>query len=296
MFDDEDFKDDQQILSHRQPSVTAVLDDECGPKRRTIQQSSGKRRKRKDNTPHILPHISNTTRPVESGLNSPSQMEHTFGDQDLSLGIEEGEIPMDFKDLAVVNIGIKKSVDENREMVQMPSMANESNIPWLNSKGDISLSTDSMFNLHDEEVKQLLDQSSDKKGKFLQVPTSCNQSTVVEEIPEVAQLIAFITQIETLWSTLTQGEFSSLLTLQSEAAMGNKKMNNSPDKRNKNIKFPAELSSKLTHQITQITVFYQLNQSKEGFRMPTRKVSNLARIAKQMVVQDKINIPRQTRS
>ena len=51
-------------------------------------------------------------------------MEHTFGDQDLSLGIEEGEIPMDFKDLAVVNIGIKKSVDENREMVQMPSMTN----------------------------------------------------------------------------------------------------------------------------------------------------------------------------
>ena len=101
-------------------------------------------------------------------------MEHTFGDQDLSFGSEEGEIPMDFKDLAVVNIGIKKSVDVNREMVQMPSMANESNIPWLNSKGDISLSTDSMFNLHDEEVKQLLDQSSDKKGKFLQVPTSCN--------------------------------------------------------------------------------------------------------------------------
>lgn len=82
-------------------------------------------------------------------------MEHTFGDHDLSLGFDDSkEIPMDFKDLCVVNLGIKKRVDES--LVQMPSMANESNIPWLNSKGDISLSTDSMFNLHDEEVKQLL--------------------------------------------------------------------------------------------------------------------------------------------
>jgi len=35
---------------------------------------------------------------------------------------------------------------------------------------------------------------------------------------------------------------------------------------------------------------------KDGFRLPTKKVSLLARIAKQIVVQDKINIPRQTRS
>ena len=37
-------------LTARQPSVTAVLDDEdCGPRRRTIQQSSGKRRRRVSN-------------------------------------------------------------------------------------------------------------------------------------------------------------------------------------------------------------------------------------------------------
>jgi len=42
------------------------------------------------------------------------------------------------------------------DIQELPSMANESNIPWLHSKEDISLSTDSMFNLQDEEVKQLL--------------------------------------------------------------------------------------------------------------------------------------------
>lgn len=68
-------------MSHRQPSVTAVLDDEdCGPRRRTIQQSSGKRRPGKDNTT-----IAMNRQKIEA-LQSPSHMEHTFGDQDLSLG------------------------------------------------------------------------------------------------------------------------------------------------------------------------------------------------------------------
>ena len=44
-------------------------------------------------------------------------------------------------------------------------MANESNIPWLNSKQDISLSTDSMFNMHDEEVKQLLKEEQSSATK-----------------------------------------------------------------------------------------------------------------------------------
>lgn len=35
---------------------------------------------------------------------------------------------------------------------------------------------------------------------------------------------------------------------------------------------------------------------KQGFRLPTKKVSSLARLAKQIVIQDKFNIPRQTRS
>ena len=43
---------------------------------------------------------------------------------------------------------------------------------------------------------------------------------------------------------------------------------------------PTELSSKLTHQITQITVFYQMNNGKEGFRLPTKRVYQVARLAK----------------
>jgi hypothetical protein len=40
---------DDQLMSHREPSVTTVLEEEeYGPKRRTIQQSSGKRRKYQD--------------------------------------------------------------------------------------------------------------------------------------------------------------------------------------------------------------------------------------------------------
>ena len=85
-------------------------------------------------------------------------------------------------------------------------MANESNIPWLNSKQDISLSTDSMFNLHDEEVKQLLKEESSaaKDGKSSKVTSfklSKINSNIIEnesrkEIPEVEQLVTFITQIE----------------------------------------------------------------------------------------------------
>ena len=99
-------------------------------------------------------------------------MEHTFGDHDLSLAQgddKEVEEQPDFKDLEIDqhSLGIKKqSVQEDQEVLaQLPSMANEPNIPWLNSKGDISLSTDSMFNLHDEEVKQLLNQSADKRSQ-----------------------------------------------------------------------------------------------------------------------------------
>ena len=56
------------------------------------------------------------------------------------------------------------------------------------------------------------------------------------------------------------------------------------------------MSSKITHQITQVSVFYQMNSTKEDFRVPTKKVSLIARLAKQIVIQDKINIPRQSRA
>ena len=40
-------------------------------------------------------------------------MEHTFGDHDISLGQEESkEIPSDFDNLVVVNLGINKSSQE----------------------------------------------------------------------------------------------------------------------------------------------------------------------------------------
>jgi len=57
-------------------------------------------------------------------------MEHTFGDGEMSF--------------------------EQVEEAKHESLEEESGFQWLNSKASISLSTDSMFNLHDEEVKQLL--------------------------------------------------------------------------------------------------------------------------------------------
>ena len=119
-------------------------------------------------------------------------MEHTFGDHELTLAQDDvKEVEPDFRDIEIdTSLGMKKqSVQEDQEVLpQLPSMANESNIPWLHSKGDISLSTDSMFNLHDEEVKQLLNQSIEKRKQKMP-QTEPTQG----EIPEVAQLIAFIT-------------------------------------------------------------------------------------------------------
>ena len=69
----------------------------------------------------------------------------------------------------------------------MPSMANESNIPWLNnSKADISLSTDSIFNLQDDEVKQLM------KDEHQSITTQAKLTTKEAAIPEIGQLISFI--------------------------------------------------------------------------------------------------------
>ena len=48
----------------------------------------------------------------------------------------------------------------------------------------------------------------------------------------------------------------------------------------------------LTHQITKISVFHQLMRDKPDFRLPPKAVSVLAKLAKQIVVLDSINIPR----
>ena len=63
-------------------------------------------------------------------------------------------------------------------------VAGESNITWVDNKPRISISTDSMFNLHDEEVKQLL--KEDKAAVK-------NKASKTKELsPEVSQLLSFI--------------------------------------------------------------------------------------------------------
>ena len=51
-------------------------------------------------------------------------------------------------------MGIVNNVSRN-ESHRSESKQVNSSIPW-NSKADISLSTDSIFNLHDEEMRQFL--------------------------------------------------------------------------------------------------------------------------------------------
>ena len=74
---------------------------------------------------------------------------------------------------------------------KMPSMSNESGIPWLTSKDDISLSTDSMFNLHDEEVKQLL-REDHHKSAAPEMSKAKNSPSKQEPCVEVTQLVHFI--------------------------------------------------------------------------------------------------------
>ena len=104
---------------------------------------------------------------------------------------------------------------------------------------------------------------------------------------EVVQMLSFISEIEELWLGLVEGkQGSSLRFARKGDGISQGKLDN----------IPPELSSRLTHLITQVSVYFQLNADKPDFRLPTRKVSQVARIAKQIVIQDKLNIPRQTRS
>ena len=47
-----------------------------------------------------------------------------------------------------------------------------------------------------------------------------------------------------------------------------------------NNSVPQQVTSLLTHQITQISVFHQLMRDKPDFRLPPRAVSSLAKLAK----------------
>jgi hypothetical protein len=67
-------------------------------------------------------------------------------------------------------------------------------------------------------------------------------------------------------------------------------------RKTKPVTVSQELSSKMTHQITQISVFHQLSKAKPDYKLPCKSVSILAKLAKQIVLLEEINIPRQTRS
>ena len=72
--------------------------------------------------------------------------------------------------------------------------------------------------------------------------------------------------------SLKTGKYASLLKKTNNNATASK-----PD----NVtSLPAELTSKLIHEITQVTVFYQINQNKEGFRLPMKRIFPVAHLAK----------------
>ena len=196
-------------------------------------------------------------------------MEHTFGNEDLSFDnslVNAFHAAQEAYPIKLNNQGDTKLTKKERE--------------------SISLSTDSMFNVQDEEVKHQLSDTLESHKKEKQ------QDNIRLPIPEVEQLLQFIAKMEKLWADLASSEYAGLLKHSPEKVKGNKQASTGLQQK----PIPSEISSQITHQITQITVFYQLNAEKEGFRIPTKKVSSLAMLAKRIVIQDQINIPRQTRS
>lgn len=85
----------------------------------------------------------------------------------------------------------------------------------------------------------------------------------------MAQLLEYIEQVEKMWLSLRAGQYADLIKRDAN------KRTEIVDKA-----LPTDLSSKLTHQITQVTVFYQMHQQKEGFRLPTKRCYQVARLAK----------------
>lgn len=102
-------------------------------------------------------------------------------------------------------------------------------------------------------MKQLLNEDNSQQ----QQPSSLDNIVVVKrqdtsqsEIPEVTQLLDFVTQIEQLWASLLTSEHKHLLKMPTSVhGTSTENITNSPDKATKRSSqaFPAELSSKLTH-------------------------------------------------
>ena len=176
---------------------------------------------------------------------SQQKLEHTFGD-DGSLSFQNSQS--------------RNNINESR--ISESKQVN-STIPWT-SKADISLSTDSIFNLQDEEMQKFLKQenlnSSAKKTK--------------QQSIEVLQMLTFMTMIEEMWQGILD-KHPSALKFQKKGEISSQA---------KFDQVPQEISAALTHQITQISVYFQLNSEKEDFELPTKKVSQIAKIAKQIVI------------
>lgn len=67
-------------------------------------------------------------------------MEHTFGDHEMAMEHDE-----------LQDVVIEADFDQREPTAK----SEQNNLAWLAKKNDINLSTDSMFNLQDEEHKQV---------------------------------------------------------------------------------------------------------------------------------------------
>ena len=116
---------------------------------------------------------------VKTEQDSIVKLEHTFGD--------DGSLSM----------GMLNNADDSR---RSESKKVESSIPW-NSKADISLSTDSIFNLQDEEMRQFLKDDSNRK-----IIHGSNSKQLKHRSLEVNQMLNFISEIEEVWLSLIESK------------------------------------------------------------------------------------------
>ena len=189
---------------------------------------------------------------VKTEEDSYKKLEHTFGD--------DGSLSM-----RIINNGSRNDDSRRSESKRV-----DSSIPW-NSKADISLSTDSIFNLQDDDMRQFLkeDKIADSSRRIVNNGNSAKKPK--QQSAEVAQMLKFMSMIEELWQGLVDGKHASALKFQKK---GSDVMGSSATQRQSRLEqIPQEISSKLTHQITQVSVYYQLNCDKPDFRIPTKRVS-----------------------
>ena len=94
-----------------------------------------------------------------------------------------------------------------------------------------------------------------------------------DQCPEVKHMLTFFEELEHTWTNKIVQKYTKL-----------------------GLKTPKDLSSELTHQITQISVFYLLSKHNAGFDLPFKSVSLFAKLAKKIVASERVSVPRQTKS